>query len=75
MTLTVRVNEALNRIWAQLFLNSFAYVKEKAQERDSMRLGHRYFVFPDCEEQTSGDLDQVSWDFMDDFWKYEGQKY
>ena len=48
---------------------------EKAQERDFMRLGHRYFVFPDCEEQTSGNLDQISWDFMNDFWKYEGQKY
>ena len=60
MTLTARVNEALSRILAQLFLNSFAYVKEKAQERDFMRFGHRYFVFPDCEEQTSSNVDQIS---------------
>ena len=75
MTLTVGVNEALNRILAQLFLNSFAYVKEKAQEWGFMRFGHRYFVFPDCEEQTSGNLDQISWNFINDFWKYKGQKY
>ena len=66
---------ALNRTLAQLFLNSFTYVTERAQERDFMRFGHRYFVFSDSEEQTSGNLDQISWDFMNDFWKYEGQKY